>query len=175
MSEPATPSTPREERPHTSASGYITSSSSRTSLKKQRRQTNSNDDRTTEVLQLAEEKLKEIKDEDAFDVFGKHIAFKLRSLTERQNMFAQKLINDVIFEAQMETLTKDFKIINCAKKPQHISSYNGSVVPQSSAEIPITFAFGNPGAEVVLPTSDMSALGQQGDTLTNYFTHFPEN
>ncbi|KAB7499845.1 hypothetical protein Anas_12981, partial [Armadillidium nasatum] len=64
-------------------------------------------------LELVGERLKSFKSEDCFDVFGKHIAHKLRRLKDHQNILAQKLINDVLFEAEMEALTNDFKVLNC--------------------------------------------------------------
>jgi hypothetical protein len=59
--------------------------------------------------------LKALQSEDSFNVYGKHIAHKLRGLKGRQNVFAQKPINAVLFEAEIEALTEDFKIINCGK------------------------------------------------------------
>uniref|UniRef100_A0A182X0A5 MADF domain-containing protein n=1 Tax=Anopheles quadriannulatus TaxID=34691 RepID=A0A182X0A5_ANOQN len=50
------------------------------------------------------------KREDAFDIFGKHVAYKLRSLNKQQSILAQKLINDVLFEGEMETLNRHCKI-----------------------------------------------------------------
>lgn len=96
------------------------SSASRSSTIRKRKQRD-NDDRTTEVLHLAVEKLKALQSEDSFDVYGKHIAHKLRALQGNQHVFAQKLINDVLFEADMEALTRDFKVINCGTRgePYH--------------------------------------------------------
>lgn len=69
---------------------------------------------TDEVLQLAGQKLKALGPDDEFEAYGKYISHKLRSLKGNQSIFARKLINDVIFEGEMEALTKDFKVINCA-------------------------------------------------------------
>ncbi|KAF2889324.1 hypothetical protein ILUMI_16849 [Ignelater luminosus] len=70
------------------------------------------DDRTSEVMQLIGEKLKTVHSNDCFDVFGKHIAHKLRGLKGQQNVFAQTLINDVLLEAEMKNLMQDFKLRN---------------------------------------------------------------
>uniref|UniRef100_A0A182N428 MADF domain-containing protein n=1 Tax=Anopheles dirus TaxID=7168 RepID=A0A182N428_9DIPT len=51
------------------------------------------------------------KCDDCFDVYGKHISHKLRSLSQHQNTMAQKLINDVLFEAEMATLNRHCRIV----------------------------------------------------------------
>ncbi|XP_039279737.1 uncharacterized protein LOC111050341 [Nilaparvata lugens] len=51
------------------------------------------------------------QNDDEFDDFARHIANKLRGLEKKQNIFAQKLINDVVFEAEMESLTRDSKLV----------------------------------------------------------------
>ena len=61
--------------------------------------------KTNEVMELVGKKLNTLQQKDSFDVFGKHIANKIRSVNRQQNIFAQKLINDVLFEAEMDTLT----------------------------------------------------------------------
>ncbi|XP_049284056.1 uncharacterized protein LOC125764169 [Anopheles funestus] len=52
------------------------------------------------------------KGEDSFDIFGKHIAYKLQSLNKQQYILAQKLINDVLFEGEMETLNRKCSIMD---------------------------------------------------------------
>lgn len=64
------------------------------------------------MLQLAGQQLKAIRPGDEFEAYGKYVAHKLRSLKGNQAVFARKLINDVIFEGELEALTKDFKVIN---------------------------------------------------------------
>ncbi|CAH2001693.1 unnamed protein product, partial [Acanthoscelides obtectus] len=69
-----------------------------------------------EVIQLVGEQLRgirtSIRTDDEFDAYGKYVAHKLRSLRGNQAIFARKLINDVIFEGELEALTKDFKVTN---------------------------------------------------------------
>lgn len=48
--------------------------------------------------------------EDEFDVFGKNVAIKLRTMTKEQKILAEKLINDIIFYGQMEQLSLDTQI-----------------------------------------------------------------
>lgn len=51
-------------------------------------------------------------DDDIFEAFGKYVAHKLRNVENKQSIFAQKFINDVLFEADMGNLGGTFKIIN---------------------------------------------------------------
>ncbi|KAL1489108.1 hypothetical protein ABEB36_014052 [Hypothenemus hampei] len=73
------------------------SSSSQSSTSRKRMRSGNSNDLTTEILQLAGEKLQAIHFDDEFDVYGKYIAHKLRNLRGNQKIFARKLINDVIF------------------------------------------------------------------------------
>ncbi|KAL3269147.1 hypothetical protein HHI36_008227 [Cryptolaemus montrouzieri] len=55
------------------------------------------DDGTTDIMKLVGKKLESA--EDAFQVFEKHVANKLIDVSSSQNVIAQKLISDVLFEA----------------------------------------------------------------------------
>lgn len=110
MSDISLPPTPKTVEQTSTLSRPSSSSSLRSSIARKRKQREDNDE-TTELLQLAGERLRQ--KEDSFDVFGKHIANKLRGISKIQNIFAQKLINDIIFEAELEALTKDYKVLNC--------------------------------------------------------------
>ncbi|KAG8314092.1 hypothetical protein J6590_100382 [Homalodisca vitripennis] len=66
---------------------------------------------TDEVLQLAGQQLKAIRPDDEFDAFGKYVAHKLRLLKGNQSVSARKLMNDVIYEGELETLTNDYKVM----------------------------------------------------------------
>ncbi|KAF5290664.1 hypothetical protein FQR65_LT01954 [Abscondita terminalis] len=50
--------------------------------------------------------------DESFTVFGKHVANKLLTVSHVQNMFAQKLIKDALFEAEMLSLTRHFKVVH---------------------------------------------------------------
>lgn len=69
--------------------------------------------------------------EDEYQVFGKYVAHKLRGLKGNQQIFARKLINDIIFEGELESLTKDFKVMNCASvsTPQNYYNSSGNTQP----------------------------------------------
>lgn len=47
------------------------------------------------------EKLSQIKCEDQFDIFGKNVAVKLRALPHVHRMYAEKKINDALFDAEL--------------------------------------------------------------------------
>lgn len=48
--------------------------------------------------------------EDEFDAIGRNIAAKLRSMKLDQRIIAEKLLNDILFEAQLGNLHKDSNI-----------------------------------------------------------------
>lgn len=50
--------------------------------------------------------------EDRCDIFGKNVAMKLRALDAKQMFVAEKLINDLLFEAEMGHLTPEHAYIN---------------------------------------------------------------
>ena len=77
-------------------------------------------------MELVGKKLNSLQQEDSFDVFGKHIANKLRSVNRQQNIFAQKLINNVLFEAEMDTLTRSFKVVDLGEPQYHFGGTGGS-------------------------------------------------
>lgn len=60
-------------------------------------------DRTDILIEKVCDKL---ENEDEFDSFGKVVAIKLRRLPYQQRIFAQKSINDALFEAELDTLEK---------------------------------------------------------------------
>uniref|UniRef100_A0A182NRF2 MADF domain-containing protein n=1 Tax=Anopheles dirus TaxID=7168 RepID=A0A182NRF2_9DIPT len=62
--------------------------------------------RVQELEELVEERLHSFLENDSSLVYGKHIANKLRTVSALQNKFAQKLINDIVFEAEMGSLTR---------------------------------------------------------------------
>lgn len=49
--------------------------------------------------------------EDEFDIVGKNVAAKLRQLPPTQRIFAERLINEVLFEAQLGTLTRESGVV----------------------------------------------------------------
>lgn len=59
-----------------------------------------------EVLAVVGKRLAEAKKEDDCDVFAKNVAAKLRKLSKEQRLFAEKVINETLFEAELGTLTR---------------------------------------------------------------------
>jgi len=45
-----------------------------------------------------------------FEITGKNVASKLRILTKEQRIIAEKLINDVLYEAQLGILTRNSRL-----------------------------------------------------------------
>ncbi|KAG8334640.1 hypothetical protein J6590_085956 [Homalodisca vitripennis] len=108
----------RSEAVATPLSGASTSTTSRSHSSTRKRKAATNDDGTTDVMKLVGKKLESLQTEDAFQVFGKHVANKLRDVSTSQNAIAQKLISDVLFKAELGTLTRNFQIVNMASQRQ---------------------------------------------------------
>nr|CAI5857930.1 unnamed protein product [Callosobruchus analis] len=61
---------------------------------------------TNEVLTSVKEHFKRpAPQEDRYDLFGKTIAMKLRTLEKKQRLIAEKIINDTLFEAELGNIT----------------------------------------------------------------------
>ncbi|XP_046986329.1 uncharacterized protein LOC124556414 [Schistocerca americana] len=97
---PMTPVTPRSSNSNNSLSNAPRGKRKR-----------SMEHKTDEILSLVDKKLNTMQPPDPFDTFGQHVANKLRALTPQQNIIAQKLINDVLFEGDMEALNRNFKVV----------------------------------------------------------------
>jgi len=63
------------------------------------------------VLSLVNDRLQDLGKEDMFEITGKNVASKLRILTKEQRIMAKKLINDVLYEAQLGSLTRNSRLI----------------------------------------------------------------
>ncbi|GBP12609.1 hypothetical protein EVAR_10267_1 [Eumeta japonica] len=59
----------------------------------------------------------EVSKEERHDIYCKSIASKLRDLPRQQRMLAEKLMNDVLFEAEWGNWTLDFKSFVAFSKP----------------------------------------------------------
>jgi hypothetical protein len=83
--------------------------------------------------------LKAIQSEDRFDIFGKHVAHTLRGVDPRQVLVAEKLINDVLFEAQMGNLTQDITIQHRYQVPRgNVTASSSSAKGKASDQINFT-------------------------------------
>ncbi|KAG8316695.1 hypothetical protein J6590_044483 [Homalodisca vitripennis] len=130
---------------------------------------------TDEVLQLAGQQLKAIRPDDEFDAFGKYIAHKLRSLKGNQSVFARKLMNDVIYEGELETLTKDYKVMISPSQqfnPQQLYPPlpNQPYFPQQSDQI-FYSQMPYPQHHSSRPSNNIQ---RPNTPLQNYHTRYPE-
>lgn len=83
-----------------------------------KRQARSTDDKLMDIMTKAEKQLESINADDSFDRYGKHIADRLRQVSPQQIKFVQKLIGDVLFEAEMESLNKNFRIVDVGENKE---------------------------------------------------------
>lgn len=121
LSAPVTPASSTSTRGNSSSVNM-----SRPQSTSRRRKLSRDDQKTNEVMELVGKKLNSLPQEDVFDVFGKHIANKLRSLNNVQNVFAHKLINDVLFEAEMENLSRSFQVVDMGVPHNNFGTTGGS-------------------------------------------------
>lgn len=63
-----------------------------------------------QVLVDIGKKLAEKREEDRFDVFGRNVAQKLRTLSNDQRIYAEKVINEALFEAELGCLTRNASV-----------------------------------------------------------------
>lgn len=77
---------------------------------------------TNEVLTSVKDHFKTPrKPDDRFDAFGKMIAFKIRELRHDQRRWAEKFINDVLFEAEGGSLDGNFSFVR--QMPHEYNQY----------------------------------------------------
>jgi hypothetical protein len=80
---------------------------------------------TTRVLTMFGDKLQLLEGDESFDRFGKHVADRLRAVNTDQVKFAMKLIGDVLFEADMTSLTRNSKIVAVGETQSDFHSPTG--------------------------------------------------
>ncbi|XP_066976301.1 uncharacterized protein [Macrobrachium rosenbergii] len=110
--------TPISEESSGHSSKVLSRNSSRSNSSVRKRKGFPNEDDTTEVMRLVGRRLESLQADDAFTLFGMHVANKLRGVAKSQNAIAQKLISDVLFEAELGTLTRNFKIVDITSQRQ---------------------------------------------------------
>lgn len=130
-----------------SSSAYHLRGSSR---KRQARTTN---EKVEDVLTKAEKRLESITADDSFDRYGKHIADRIRQISSNQIKFVQKLIDDVLFEGEMESLNRNCKIVDMGEKEAYSRSFIQHTYPprfeqyQYSQYVPRSFQYLQPRTE----------------------------
>lgn len=145
-------------------------------------------DKTDEVMALVGKKLESCKEDDCYDTFAKHVANKLRALTGQQNMFAQKMINDVLFEAEMESLSRYSRVVDMGQVQNNFGSGQNEWHPPQPAHqqiIPLQLSqqqnistqhMQNQNIPPSLAQQNNSQqTGQPQHTLVNYFQTFEDN
>ncbi|XP_026465451.1 uncharacterized protein LOC113368103 [Ctenocephalides felis] len=60
---------------------------------------------TNKTLLLINEHLKRSMREDSLNVYGKYVVSCLRKMTKEQRLFAERIINDVLFRAALSNLS----------------------------------------------------------------------
>jgi hypothetical protein len=85
------------------------------------------------VLSLVSDRLQDLVKEDMFEITGKNVASKLRILTKEQRIIAEKLINDVLYEAQLGNLKRNSRLI--VNEPH---GYTSPVVHSHNGTEPVT-------------------------------------
>lgn len=80
-----------------------------------RKKQNQGDD----VLAMVGKRLALTRPEDKFDVIGKTWSQKLREMNGEQVLYAEKLINDILFEGQLGNLNRYCKFQKSSSNQQH--------------------------------------------------------
>lgn len=70
----------------------------------------SSDSKLEGVLSLVKDRLESPRHDDQFDAIGRNVAAKLRNLPKRTRIIAEKLVGEVLFQAEMDILTVDSKV-----------------------------------------------------------------
>lgn len=117
-----------------------TSSSATRKSSKRKRQTKV--DEADEVLTMVGERLRNQKADDAFNIFGNNVAAKLRTLPRQTRLYTEKLINDLLFEAEMGNIDKHTKIVTSVNTPTNSNDTNNSCntyLPSNEYPHPATY------------------------------------
>lgn len=89
------------------------STSSATLKNSKRKRKTKVDEQADEILSMVGERLRNntTNNDDAFTIFGKHVAVKLRTLPKQTKIYTEKLICDLLFEAEIGNVDKNTKIV----------------------------------------------------------------
>lgn len=112
-----------ENMPPTPLSTQSIANSSRSSASRKRKRQDENN-KAQSLMTLVNEKLSSCRREDEYDIIGKNVAQKLRQLPSQMKVFAEKLINDSLFEAQLGNLNR-YAFISVPQPLQSMQSNNG--------------------------------------------------
>ncbi|XP_031335792.1 uncharacterized protein LOC116165467 [Photinus pyralis] len=99
----------RAETAHSKSETIVTTPATK---QKRRRHDRKAEEQTDEILAVVSERLRAgPKIDDNFSIFGANVAAKLRSLPTETRLYSEKLINDVLFEAEMGNINRTTKIV----------------------------------------------------------------
>lgn len=62
--------------------------------------------------------------EDEYDIVGRNVATKLRNMSPRQKVFAEKLISDILYHGQLEQLGLTSSILTCEDDDNGVDYYD---------------------------------------------------
>lgn len=93
---------------NTAASSYTKTPS--LSKKRQRKPVDPRDELLRTINEKLQQPIQNAREKDRFDIFGDNVAIKLRALPENQRIMAEKLINDVLFEAESNSLFRGWQL-----------------------------------------------------------------
>lgn len=62
-------------------------------------------------LSVVSDRLQDFRKEDRFEITGENVASKLRMLSKEQGIIVGRIIRDVLYEAELGTLTRHSKVI----------------------------------------------------------------
>lgn len=99
--------------------------------KKKKRKTKSEDQAEDVFAPLVERLRSSFNKDDQFAIFGKNVAAKLKVLPKETRLYTEKLINDLLFQAEMGNITKNTRIISLAddsRKPNNFQNHDAACV-----------------------------------------------
>lgn len=111
------------------------------------------------VLTTIGEKISAIKREDKFDVFARNVAEKLRSLPVERRLYAEKKINDALFEAEIAAF----------------QDQRNATIPPQYHNAPAHFS-GQPNAVYLQqPEANVSTQFSASSNVSNYYANYNPN
>ena len=124
--------------------------------------------RKEDPLSIVVKKLDQLEQEDATDAAGKVYAEKLRSLDVKQRIYAEKLISEVFFEAQLGNLSRyttltalQDQIAQSQQVEPHFQLSQGTRICKRKHIV-----------QNVVPYENVSDVEYGGPSVTNYLNNF---
>lgn len=116
------------------------------------------------------DRLRASNTDDACNIFGKNVAAKLRTLPKETRLYTEKIINDLLFNAEMGNVNKDTRIITATNTT--IQSAATNIV---STYQPRSYPYMESN-EYHLPTATTSepihSTPQSENTISSFFINY---